>query len=94
MTGTSSFPTTTRPHYAILAVGGAALSTALIWTAAHALGVELRVDPRNGQPPGAISLPFAVTVTLAASPTGWGVRTAEVAVDLCLVRLGGGRPGR
>src|SRR3954447_23122950 len=57
-----------------VAVGGAVLATALLWTAAQVLGIELRVDPRNGRPPGVISLPFAATLTLAVSAAGWGVR--------------------
>jgi hypothetical protein len=74
MTSTLSPSALLRPHRGALAVTGAVLSTALVWTAAHVLGVELRVDPRNGQPPGVISLPFAAVVTLAVSLTGWGAR--------------------
>lgn len=74
MTGTPSPSAVPRLHRAALAVAGAVLSTALVWAAAHALGVELRVDPRNGQPPGVVNLPFAVMVTFAVSVLGWGVR--------------------
>ncbi|MEU8200719.1 DUF6069 family protein [Streptosporangium sp. NPDC049046] len=59
---------------AALAVGGAVLATALLWAVAQILGIDLRVDPRNGQPPGVISLPFAATLTLALSLLGWGTR--------------------
>jgi len=58
----------------VLAVGGAGLATALLWTVAQILDIELRVDPRNGQPPGVISLPFAVTFAVGAALVGWGVR--------------------
>jgi NADPH:quinone reductase-like Zn-dependent oxidoreductase len=71
VTTPSPSPTATRLRRGIFAVSGAALSTALIWTAARALGVEFRVDPHNGQPPGTISLPFAITVTIAAALIGW-----------------------
>ena len=74
VTTTPPSPTATRLRRGIFAVSGAVLSTTLIWTAAHALGVEFRVDPHNGQPPGTIGLPFAVAVTLAAALIGWGVR--------------------
>jgi hypothetical protein len=57
-----------------LGVCGAVLATALLWTAARVLGVELRVDPRNGQPPGVIDLPFATAVTFVVAALGWGVR--------------------
>ena len=58
----------------VLAVGGAVLATVLLWTAARILGIELRIDPRNGQPPGVIDLPFAAAVTFVVSLLGWGVR--------------------
>jgi hypothetical protein len=76
MTNTSPTLMVSWAYGGILAVGGAALSTTLIWTVARALGVEFRVDPHNGQPPGVISLPFAITVTLAASLIGWGIRAS------------------
>jgi hypothetical protein len=74
MTSTSTSPRIARLRVGALAVCGAGLATALLWTAAHIMGIELRVDPRNGQPPGVISLPFAFTLTLAAAVAGWGVR--------------------
>lgn len=74
MSTTSASPTTTRPRTAALAVGGAVLATALLWAVAQIMGIELRVDPRNGQPPGVISLPFAALLTLALSLLGWGTR--------------------
>lgn len=73
MTTTSASPTTSlRPS--ALAVGGAVLATAVLWTLARVLGVELRVDPGNGQPAQVISLPFAGTVTLAVALLAWGAR--------------------
>ncbi|MFC0505214.1 DUF6069 family protein [Micromonospora costi] len=73
MSSTSVSPTTPLRAGA-LTVGGTVLATALLWTIAQVLGVELRVDPRNGQAPSAISLPFTVTVTLVVSLLGWGAR--------------------
>ncbi|WP_051022612.1 DUF6069 family protein [Nocardia pneumoniae] len=46
------------------AIGGAVLVTALLWAAAHSLGVELRVDARNGRPPQTVGLPLVVGSTL------------------------------
>jgi hypothetical protein len=60
-----------KPLYAI---GGAVLSTAALWILARLLDIDLRVDPRNGQPPGEIALPFAAAMALAVSLLGWGVR--------------------
>jgi hypothetical protein len=74
MTTTPTSSPTLRLRVGALAVGGAVLATALLWTAAQLLGIELRVDPRNGRPPGVISLPFAATLTFAVSAAGWGVR--------------------
>lgn len=74
MTTTPATSRTVRLRVGVLAVGGAVLATALLWTAAQILGIELRVDPRNGRPPGLISLPFAAALTLAVSAVGWGVR--------------------
>jgi hypothetical protein len=74
MTTTPAPSPTVRLRVGVLAVGGAALATALLWTAAQLLGIELRVDPRNGRPPGVITLPFAATLTLVVSAAGWGVR--------------------
>ncbi|MEU8204742.1 DUF6069 family protein [Streptosporangium sp. NPDC049046] len=74
MTTTSTSPVTMRPRVAALAVGGAVGATALLWAVAQILNIDLRVDPRNGQPPGVIGLPFAATVTLVISVLGWGAR--------------------
>jgi Family of unknown function (DUF6069) len=74
MTATPTSSTTSRPRVGALTVGGAVLATALVWTAAQTLGIELRVDPRNGRPPGIIGLPFAAALTLAVSLLGWGAR--------------------
>ncbi|MGV9823411.1 DUF6069 family protein [Nocardia xishanensis] len=49
------------------AVGGAVLVTALLWVAAHSLGVELLVDSRNGQPAQVVGLPQVVGSTLVVS---------------------------
>lgn len=67
-------PGTTGLRGGALAVGGAVLATTMLFTAALVLDIELRVDPRNGQPPGVIDLPFAAAVTLVVSLLGWGVR--------------------
>jgi hypothetical protein len=74
MTNTSVSPTTTRLRVGALTVGGAVLATALLWAAAKILGIELRVDPRNGQAPSAVGLPLTVTFTLAVGLLGWGTR--------------------
>jgi hypothetical protein len=74
MTSTPVSPTATRLRAAALAVGGAVLATTLLWTTAQILGIELRVDPRNGRAPGIISLPFTVTLTLTVCLLGWGAR--------------------
>ncbi|MER5463043.1 DUF6069 family protein [Streptomyces sp. NPDC002668] len=49
------------------AIGGAVLATTLLWTIAHILGVELRVDPGNGWPTQAVGLPLVAGSTLVAS---------------------------
>jgi Family of unknown function (DUF6069) len=74
MTTTTTSSMTTRLRLGALAVGGAVLAVALLWAAAQVLGIELRVDPRNGQPPGVVGLPFAVALTLVVSALGWGTR--------------------
>ena len=74
MTITSASPLATRLRAGARTVGGAVLATALLWTAAQILSIELRVDPRNGRPPGVIGLPTAAAVTLAVSLFGWGAR--------------------
>jgi hypothetical protein len=58
----------------LYAVGGAVLSTAALWIIARILGIDLRVDPRNGQPPGEIALPFAAAMALVVALLGWGTR--------------------
>jgi hypothetical protein len=70
---TSQPATMSRRRTRALAVAGAALATSLLWLAAHTLGIELRVDPRNGQPPGVVSLPFAAGLSLVFSLLGWAV---------------------
>ncbi|GIG00069.1 DUF6069 family protein [Catellatospora citrea] len=74
MTGTSLPPAATRLRVGALTVGGAVLAAVLLWTVAQVLGIELRVDPRNGQAPSAVGLPLTVTFTLAVSLLGWGTR--------------------
>lgn len=54
--------------------GGAVLATALLWTAARTLHVELRVDPGDGRPAQVIGLPLIVGVTLAVSLLASGAR--------------------
>ncbi|WP_454197102.1 DUF6069 family protein [Nocardia sp. Marseille-Q1738] len=49
------------------AIGGAVLVTALLWAAARSLGVELRVDTRNGQPAQVVGLPLVAGSTLVVS---------------------------
>src|SRR5262245_22895810 len=66
----------TRRHHGALVTGGAALSTALIWAVARVAGVELRVDPRNGQPPSVIGVSFAVAVTIIVCLIAWAVRVS------------------
>ncbi|MFJ8832033.1 DUF6069 family protein [Micromonospora aurantiaca] len=75
MTSTPVSPMTTPLRVGALTAGGAILATALLWTSAQVLGIELRVDPRNGRAPGVISLPFIATLTLAVCLLGWGART-------------------
>ncbi|GIJ30017.1 hypothetical protein Vqi01_51790 [Micromonospora qiuiae] len=74
MTSTSGSPMTTPVRVGALTVSGAVLATALLWTTAQVLGIELRVDPRNGRAPGVISLPFTATLTLAVCLLSWGAR--------------------
>lgn len=74
MTTTSASPMIMGLRAGALASGGAVLATALLWAAAQILGIELRVDPGNGQPPQVVGLPFAAAVTLAVSLLAWGVR--------------------
>jgi 4-amino-4-deoxy-L-arabinose transferase-like glycosyltransferase len=58
----------------LYAVGGTVLSTILLWIAALILHVDLVVDPKNGQPPGEIALPFAAAITLVVALLAWGLR--------------------
>ncbi|KXK60391.1 hypothetical protein AWW66_19085 [Micromonospora rosaria] len=74
MTATAASSRTVPLRVGVLAVGGAALMVAALWAAAQILGIELRVDPGDGRAPGVVSLPFAVTVSLAVSLVGWGAR--------------------
>lgn len=74
MTTTSTSPATRGLRTQALAVGGAVLATALLWTAAHIMGVTLRVDPGDGRPAQVIGLPLTATVTLTVSLLAWGVR--------------------
>jgi hypothetical protein len=74
MISTSPTPASTRRRVRAVTVGGAVLATALLWTAARILGVELRIDPRNGRAPGVVDLPFTATLTLAVGLIGWGTR--------------------
>ncbi|MBY8874278.1 DUF6069 family protein [Micromonospora sp. PLK6-60] len=74
MTTVSTFSKPTRLGTGLLALAGAVVAVALVWAASRVLGIELRVDPGNGQPPGVISLPFAAVLTLLVSALGWGAR--------------------
>lgn len=74
MTTTSNSPATRGLRTQALAVGGAVLATALLWTAAQIMGVALRVDPGDGRPAQVIGLPFTAAVTLTVSLLAWGVR--------------------
>ncbi|WP_326647471.1 MULTISPECIES: DUF6069 family protein [unclassified Streptomyces] len=67
MTATSTRPATPSLRRHAYAVGGAVLATALLWTAARSLGVELRVDARNGRPPQVVGLPLVAGSTLVVS---------------------------
>ena len=59
---------------ALYAIGGAVLSTAALWIIARIFDIDLRVDPRNGQPPNEIALPFAAAMALVVALLGWGTR--------------------
>lgn len=67
MTAISTRPATPSLRRHAYAVGGAVLATALLWTAARSLGVELRVDARNGRPPQVVGLPLVAGSTLVLS---------------------------
>ncbi|WP_051021753.1 DUF6069 family protein [Nocardia araoensis] len=82
------------------AVGGAVLATALLWAAAHSLGIELRVDARDGRPAQVVGLPVVAGSTLVAALLAaatrkwldrWGDRAprawARLAVTVLLVSL-------
>jgi hypothetical protein len=58
----------------VYAVGGAVLSTIVLWIVALILDIDMVVDPENGQPPGEITLAFAAAVTLVVSLLAWGAR--------------------
>ncbi|MET9959847.1 DUF6069 family protein [Streptomyces sp. NPDC006326] len=64
-------PSLRRHAYAAV---GAVLLTALLWTAARGLGVELRVDPGNGLPIQVVSLPLVVGSTLVVCLLAAAVR--------------------
>ncbi|MBB6346650.1 DUF6069 family protein [Nonomuraea muscovyensis] len=61
-----------RRRTRVLAVGGAVLAAVLVGLAAAVLGIELRVDMRNGQPPMVIGLPLVAGFALAFALLGWG----------------------
>jgi hypothetical protein len=58
----------------LYAIGGAVLGTITLWIVARILGVDLVVDPKNGQPAGQIALPFAAAMALVVSLLAWGLR--------------------
>ncbi|MEU8109019.1 DUF6069 family protein [Nonomuraea muscovyensis] len=61
-----------RRRTRVLAVGGAVVAAVLVGLAAAVLGIELRVDMRNGQPPMVIGLPLVAGFALAFALLGWG----------------------
>ncbi|MFF0061396.1 DUF6069 family protein [Streptomyces sp. NPDC005279] len=67
MTTPPTRPATPGLRRIAYAIGGAVLATTLLWTIAHILGVELRVDPGNGWPTKAVGLPLVAGSTLVAS---------------------------
>lgn len=62
-----------RRRTRVLAVGGAVLAAVLLGLAAAVLGIELRMDMRNGQPPMVVGLPLVAGFSLAFALLGWGV---------------------
>ncbi|MFI7361030.1 DUF6069 family protein [Streptomyces sp. NPDC050149] len=54
------------------ALGCATLATGLLWLAAQALDVDLRVEQGAGKPPMDVSLPAVIGFTLLSSLLGWG----------------------
>lgn len=58
----------------IYAVAAAVLGTVALWIVARAAGIDLRVDPKNGQPANEIALPFAAAMALVVALLGWGAR--------------------
>jgi hypothetical protein len=75
MTTTSTRSATPSLRHHAYAVGGAVLATALLWAAAHSLGVELRVDPGDGRPTQVIGLPLIAGVTLVVALLASATRT-------------------
>ncbi|MGV9542734.1 DUF6069 family protein [Nocardia beijingensis] len=84
----------------VYAVGGAVLATVLLWAAAHSLGVELRVDTRDGRQAQVVGLPLVagstlVVALLAAATRKWLDRWSDraprvwtrLAVTVLLVSL-------
>ncbi|GAA3792142.1 hypothetical protein GCM10022226_09140 [Sphaerisporangium flaviroseum] len=59
-----------------IAVAGAVAATSLLWLVARILGIDLWVDPHNGQPAGPVSLTAVLAFTLVFSLLGWGVLAA------------------
>ncbi|MGW7823607.1 DUF6069 family protein [Streptomyces puniciscabiei] len=59
------------------AIGGSVLATTLLWTAAHVLGVELRIGPGGGWPARAVGLPrlagTTLVVALLAAASKWAL---------------------
>lgn len=77
MTTTSQTPKSVRTgtsarRVRAIAVGGAVLATGLVWLAAYALDIDLRLDQRNGQPPIIVGLPLVIGFTLILALLGWG----------------------
>lgn len=55
----------------VIAIGCALLATGLIWLTAHALGITLKVDLRNGRPPQTFGPAFLLGFTFLFSLLGW-----------------------
>ncbi|MEV4115804.1 DUF6069 family protein [Nonomuraea sp. NPDC049695] len=66
-------PNTSTRRARALGVGAAVLSTTLLWLAALAVNIDLRVDPPgDGQPAMIVGLPVTIGSTLVLALIGWG----------------------
>ncbi|MES9537344.1 DUF6069 family protein [Actinomadura sp. NPDC000600] len=76
MTTTPTRPAGQNLRRYAYAVGGAVLATVLVWTAAHGLGVDLRVDPGDGRPGQVVGLPLTAGVTFVVGLLASATRAA------------------